>query len=384
MSGETQTSSIRDSLNAAVEKIEKEESSAPTTEAGADNGPAAPVESSNAVAAAASADAPVAGDSGNGERARGPDGKFLPKGKATEAATKAPAQAVTTKTANTDMAPPAEPSATPAPVAPVQTPTVKAPQSWKADVREKFNALPPEVQQEVLRREAEIAKTVQDVSEPKKFHEQFQKEMAPFAHVFQSRGIPPLKAAVDLMPTAVVLHTGSADEKARAIAQAIQAFGVDIPTLAALIDGAPQTQQTQQPQHVDPAAIAQQVEQRILSQMQERQAQKAAQNITAWAEGKEFLDDVKDDVADMIELASRRGRELTLDEAYEKACRNHPDVSKVLQQRDAAKSAQAAQAEAQRARNASASVKTTSTASVPTAPKSRREALEEAAAKVGR
>jgi hypothetical protein len=52
-------------------------------------------------------------------------------------------------------------------------------------------------------------------------------------------------------------------------------------------------------------------------------------------EQEEFFADVKDEMADIIELAAKHGRTITPRQAYEKAVSLHPEVSKVVEQRRA-------------------------------------------------
>jgi hypothetical protein len=70
----------------------------------------------------------------------------------------------------------------------------------------------------------------------------------------------------------------------------------------------------------------------------------------------EFAMDVKDDMADLIELAHKRGREMSLEEAYDRATRAHPSIGKILSKRDQASAAQGRTQVAQRARSAAVSV----------------------------
>ena len=45
------------------------------------------------------------------------------------------------------------------------------------------------------------------------------------------------------------------------------------------------------------------------------------------------LNDVRNDMADLIDMATRQGRDMPLQEAYDKACTMHPQVSAVMAQR---------------------------------------------------
>ena len=48
----------------------------------------------------------------------------------------------------------------------------------------------------------------------------------------------------------------------------------------------------------------------------------------------EFFEDVKADMADIFDLATKRGQKLSLKEAYDKAVALHPEISKVLSSRN--------------------------------------------------
>ena len=92
-------------------------------------------------------------------------------------------------------------------------------------------------------------------------------------------------------------------------------------------------------------------------QQQEMQLQQAAGGeVQGFLAQHEFAMDVKDDMADLIEMASRRGREMSLEEAYDRACRAHPEISKIFAKRDQANAAASRNQVAQRARAASVSV----------------------------
>jgi hypothetical protein len=69
----------------------------------------------------------------------------------------------------------------------------------------------------------------------------------------------------------------------------------------------------------------------------------------------EFLPWVKNRMATLLETAARDNEELGFDEAYDAACRTHPEVRKILLQREEAARAQPSQA--QRSRRAGVSLR---------------------------
>jgi hypothetical protein len=47
----------------------------------------------------------------------------------------------------------------------------------------------------------------------------------------------------------------------------------------------------------------------------------------------EFMNDVRHDMADFIDMAAKNGQTLTIDQAYQKACVLNPQIQSILQKR---------------------------------------------------
>ncbi|NBD11824.1 hypothetical protein [Corallococcus silvisoli] len=345
--------SIRDSLSSAFDKASGGTSATPTPAAPAAQ-PTTPTPQANAQTATVTAatSAPVAAT------ATVP----VPAGTQQEGAAAAPALSEGAQEGAATAAKPAsqESGAKPA------VPPVKAPQSWRPDAREKWAALPPEVQQEVSRREREMAVTIQQTAQHRKVAEGFQQVVQPYAGMIQAEGGDPFKAVGSLLQTAAALRTAPPAHRAQLVANIVKTYGVPLEDLdAALAGQAPAQGQPQASQHLDPEAIARQVQERVLhSVQQQRQSAMSARakqeaDVFLGSGEAEFIDDVRNDIADILELNARRGVEVSLKDAYKRACEMHPEVSKVLKQREQAQQANAAQASTQRARTAASSVVTT-------------------------
>ncbi len=144
-------------------------------------------------------------------------------------------------------------------------------------------------------------------------------------------------------------HLGLLDQ---AIASEFGINGAQAPTQE------PNGYQRPQEQFRDPRvdqilADQQQYQQREWQQgFQEAQAEK-----DAWVSEKqpEFLPWVKNKMATLLETAAKDGEELGFDEAYDAACRTHPEVRKILIQREEA--ARAQPSALQRSRRASVSLR---------------------------
>jgi hypothetical protein len=238
------------------------------------------------------------------------------------------------------------------PVAPIDGP--KAPAAWKPDSREHWSKLPPEVRQEVARREQEMGTILRQGTEHRKMAEGLERTLQPYRAFLHG---DPLPAIGNLLQTAVDLQTGTAEQKAAIVGQIIKGYGVNVETLAAMLDGQAPAQ-TQPQQFRDPRFD------QFLGQLQQAQQQRseqtrasASRQLEEFAGKAEFLNDVREDMADLMALARQRGREMTLDEAYERACLAHPDVRSLYQQRKATQEAANARASTQRARAASSSIR---------------------------
>lgn len=281
---------------------------------------------------------------------------------------------------------PSKPLATAAsPAAPVpepapKAPEFKAPQAWKPQAREAWTKLPADVQAEVTRREREITTRLNEVAEKEKTFGPVAKALTTFEPTIRARGLEPAQIVTRMLQTEHALQYGTPQQKAQLLATAIKDYGVDIATLDQVLSGqAPTTSAA-----VDPQTIAQQVRQQIEAdirrQAQEAQGKRTQERLAKFAEGHEFYEDVRNAMADI--LAARglpNPSESELEQVYDLACRVHPDISGVVEQRKAAKAAATAQAAQQRTAAAASSVKSNPAGAAPAAqPKGRREVLEAA------
>jgi hypothetical protein len=67
-------------------------------------------------------------------------------------------------------------------------------------------------------------------------------------------------------------------------------------------------------------------------QLSQRQVQESANQEVANFKG-EFLSDVRNDMADLIDMAAARGQDITLQEAYDKAVVLRPDLQQIISER---------------------------------------------------
>lgn len=245
----------------------------------------------------------------------------------------------------------------------------KAPASWKPDVREHWASLPENVRSEIQRRETEVQRTLQETAEARKTAEQVMKTIAPYEAFIRAENSNPLQAIDNLMSTAARLRTGTAPELAEMVAGIVKQFGIGrfgntfIEQLDSALAGQAPAQDPQQ------LAIEQVLNQKLapvqqmLSQFQQAQiaqqqqvTQRAQSEVADFLSKAEFGEDVREDMADLLETAQRRGQNLSLADAYKKACLMNDSVRAVMAQRVKAQGAQQNTQAAQRARAAAVQV----------------------------
>lgn len=245
----------------------------------------------------------------------------------------------------------------------------RAPASWKPEAREHWAQLPENVRAEVARRESEVARTLQESAEARKTAEAVMKTIEPYQAFIKAENSNPIQAIDNLMSTAARLRTGTAPELAQLVAGIVNQYGTGrfgnafIEMLdSALAGQAPR----QDPQQI---AIEQVLNQRLapmqnmLTQFQQAQmaqqqqvAQAAQSEVQNFLDQAEFGNDVREDMADLLETAQRRGQNMSLQDAYKKACLMNDNVRSVLTQRVRAKGAQQTTQAAQKARSAAVQV----------------------------
>lgn len=237
-----------------------------------------------------------------------------------------------------------------------------APTGWKAGAREQWAKIPLAAQEEIHRREKETAQTLRQSSQARQLANEFQQAVNPYMHFIQAQNSTPIRAVQNLMQTAAGLTAGSAIQKAQIVREIIQNYGIDINTLDQVLAGQPVQQQgniQQQgqqapPQWAQPIFQFMQGVQQTRQQRDQQLIQDAESETEAFAQKNEFFEDLREEMADRMEVAARRGKSMTLQQAYDSCVRDDAELSKIVGQREAAKKAQSNNI--QRNRNAASSI----------------------------
>jgi hypothetical protein len=245
------------------------------------------------------------------------------------------------------------------------------------------------VRAEVHRREKEASHVMQETAQARQVHDYLSHLQQNFAPALQAEGVDVLTASANLMQLSSRLRFGTPPEKAQLAAQIIRNYGVDVNALADALDGIPAQhaqpgQMQQQPMMQDPRVD--QLFEQLSAMRQNREQQivaKATSEVETFGDGKEFFEDVREDMADILDLATKRGIDLPLDQAYERACRLHPEISKVLVAREKAAQAGNLKGSTLKARDAASSVRGTPSGVSTAQPSTLRASIEAAMEEVG-
>jgi hypothetical protein len=247
----------------------------------------------------------------------------------------------------------------------------RAPQSWKGDAKKLWAELPLSARQEVVRRERETAKVMQETAQIRQNFGQVQEALAPhMERIGREYGGNPITAINTLMSVDKTLRTGTPAEKAQLVANTIKRFGVDISALDNLLAGeelpAPVQQMSQIEQLLEQrlAPVQQFLQKQQQSEQQQayRIEQEAVQTVESMSDNPQFpyFDDVREDMADLIEMSAKRGIAVSMEEAYSRAVRMNDTTYQAVQSRQSSQSATqaalAAHQQAQKAKGAAVSV----------------------------
>lgn len=224
-------------------------------------------------------------------------------------------------------------------------PVDKAPESWNPEAREGWKDLPAPVKAQIAKRETEINKSLNEGAEHRKTGAAFQGIADRYAQVIAAEGATDALTGVEeLVKTVATLRMGSPQQKVAKIANFIQHYGIDVSMLDDLLSSQVSGQPVVDPN--DPIAaminerfkpmddfLAQQGQTARAAQFQKNQD--AINEVVVFKQAHEFYADVQNDMADMVEMAERRGNVMPLQEAYDKACALNPTISGVLAKRAA-------------------------------------------------
>lgn len=221
----------------------------------------------------------------------------------------------------------------------IKATTHKPPVDWAPEVKTKFGKLEPDIQAAIAERERGINETLQQTASIRQEYDSFNQMLSPYLPLMQAEGVSnPVQAIRGLLETTAALQMGNQQQKASRIAQLIKHYNIDIDTLdRALVGEAPANPQQSQFEQMLNQRLApvDQLLQRV-HQNEQRQAQQsqteAGQTIQQFAADpvNVHFDSVRETMADFLDMASQRGQQMSLQEAYQRACLADPQIAPLV------------------------------------------------------
>lgn len=256
----------------------------------------------------------------------------------------------------------------------------KPPSAWKPELASKFETLPPEFQDEILRREGDFHKGFHQLRQSVQQAEAINREVQPYMATIRALGATAPQAIGHLLNLDHQLRHGTQDQKLGVVRHVMQAAGLN------------PDEYFGEKQQINPELqpILQELNQvkSAYQEMQEaanrREMQEVNSTLSGFSTDKPHFELVRNRMADLIEIAANHGETLSLDDAYDRAIWENPEIRQsLIAERETAAEQRARQAaQAARAKTASASVNgaPNGTPSNAVKPKSVREALQQAVA----
>lgn len=225
---------------------------------------------------------------------------------------------------------------------PPPEPQLAPPKTWRPEAAAKWQALPPEVQREVLKREDDIFRGIEGYKADAEVGKSVQRILSPYMPMLQAAGLSPLDQVDGLMKAHHVLATGTPEQKSQLFQRLAQDYGVPLEQLSG------------EPSFVDPQVAALQSQlaglQSRLMEREAREANAARQalqeelNTFASDPAHQYFDEVAGDIAALL----RAGAASSLADAYEKAVWTNPATRAKEQARLTAESEASKAVEAKR------------------------------------
>lgn len=220
---------------------------------------------------------------------------------------------------------------------------INAPIGFSPESREKWKDVPDLIKEQIQKREVEIEAAIANTGEFRRTHTALEKLAQSYAPILAAEGAnSPMQAIEGMFRTVAELRVGSPQQVATKMAQLIGHYGVDIEMLDQALSGNPvqSTEMSAMQQMIDSrlAPIQTYMENQKNTTDQEIKSSQVAVNdeLQEFSKDAEFLNDVREDMADFIDAASKQGRKMDFREAYDKACVMNVNISKIIGERKSA------------------------------------------------
>jgi len=219
--------------------------------------------------------------------------------------------------------------------APVEEPVIEEPKlepiappnSLKQHVKEKWETLPREVQEEIARREADIEKMMTHPEGDLNFGRSIKETITPYMAMIEAEGIKPQEAVKNMLNVAHVLNYGKPEQKAAMLRQVAQDYGVDLattqkepeyqdPVITQLLDKINKLEEQTNPTRIQKMLQEQKETDTVMSEIQSFSSDPANKHFS--------------EVRSHMQALLSSGLAETLQQAYDQACWANPKIRESL------------------------------------------------------
>ncbi len=237
----------------------------------------------------------------------------------------------------------------------IEKPKKLAPTTWRQEVKAKWDTLPPEVQDEIEKREQDMERGWKELGGRSNELKAWDQAIQPYAATINSLGIAPQKAVQVLFNADHMLRYGNPIQKAQALQGIIRDYGIDVNQMVS----AEQHQAQPDPYLASIEQRLSQVTQHLTQSQQMAEQQKNNELMSLvdnFGKSNEHLDKVYDDVLVLLQggLSRDKPAHQRLQDAYDKALWSKPELRSILIAEQQKKQAEESAKVAQSARAASA------------------------------
>lgn len=203
----------------------------------------------------------------------------------------------------------------------------KAPQSWSPAAREKWSQIPDDLRKEIIRREEAAAVGVRQLNERFAPAVKFVESLGPILQEARDSGVDPTGYISSVMQTERALRTADTKGKFNVLLSLADQYGVPLREIINASVGQEVLQRGAQPgqQMTLPPELVRELEE-SRRWRQEQEGSRVQSEIASFSSGKEFFEDVRGQMADLLQS----GVASDLNDAYDKACWADPNIRKVL------------------------------------------------------
>lgn len=216
--------------------------------------------------------------------------------------------------------------------------TQSIPNGFKDILPDEWESTPASVKESMHKRVADFEKGIEKYRTAANQYEQFDKAVRPYQQLFAMNNVSPPQMVGQLMQVASTLQMGTPAQKAQLVANLTKQFGVDIEQLDSFLAGEPVDDKTSEldralEQRLQPLQEKLSQYEKMFQQQHQKSQAQVANELQSFANNPEhkYFPYVREEMADILEVSARRGVQISLKDAYERACLMNPRVAQQIQ-----------------------------------------------------